>query len=120
MAHAFASVHGPGERLREIVVSSLPSAELDPAAVELAGSVDLDVVEGVVRTIAGSRHRKLIKRVTAHASVEDPDWRYVLFELDRDTPFEQRLAAAAELDTLLQEDAAIDFELALRDTSFGV
>lgn len=120
MAHAFASAPGQGERLRKLVANFLPGAEFDEAAVNVAGGVDLDVVERVVRTIAASHHRQSIKRVTSYTSAEDPGWRHILFELDRDAPLEERLEAAAELDTLLQDHAAIDFELVLRDTSFGV
>jgi hypothetical protein len=112
MAHALAAESNSGERIRMLVAEYLPQVELDPALADVAPRFDLATVERVVRNLSASPQRL--------ESIEDHGHRQLVFELDRTLTLDERLSVAAELDERLRSDATIDFDIALRDTTFGV
>jgi hypothetical protein len=120
MAHALAAESNSGERIRMLVAEYLPQVELDPALADVAPRFDLATVERVVRNLSASPQRRAIVRVSALESIEDHGHRQLVFELDRTLTLDERLSVAAELDERLRSDATIDFDIALRDTTFGV
>lgn len=120
MAHALAETSDPAERIRIILREYLPHAELDSTLAEVVPGLDLGTVERVIRNVAQSPQSATIVRVSTLESLEDPGYRQLLFELDRNCSLDERLDVAAELDERLRADESIDFDVALRDTTFGV
>lgn len=120
MAHALAASSGAGERIRMLVAEYLPHVTFDPVLADVAHGFDFPTLERIVRNLAESSRRGRIVRISALESVEDPGQRQMVFELDPTCSLDERLSVAAELDERLRTDERIDFEIALRDTTFGV